>query len=66
MLVLSGESISQEMNSTENINSNLLIDDFSTHSVILRAFPIPFLAKNETAHANQITVGAPAASLDMV
>jgi hypothetical protein len=54
------------VNSTKNINLDLLIDDFTVLFVNLRAFALSSLARNGTARANQITVGARVASLDMV
>jgi hypothetical protein len=56
MVVISGESIGQGMNSPKNIDLDLLIDGFPRNSVGWWAFVIFRTPENESANANQLAL----------
>jgi hypothetical protein len=56
MVVISGESIGQGMNSPKNIGLDLLIDGFPRNSVGSWAFVIFRTPENESANANQLAL----------
>ena len=56
IVVISGESMGQGMNSPKNIDLDLLIDGFPPNPVGWRAFVIFRTPENESANANQLAL----------